>query len=103
MENINYKLIGKRLKEAREKKKITQEKLAESLDVSIGYISQVERGLKHFNLQRITQVSKIFEIPVSYIIDGSISDKPVDALSELIETIKDYSDEEIRALIKKLS
>lgn len=103
MENINYKLIGKRLKEAREKKKITQEKLAENLDVSIGYISQVERGLKHFNLQRIAHVSKIFEIPVSYIIDGSISDKPVDATSELLEAIKDYSEEEIRELIQKLS
>ena len=43
--SIDYKLIGSRIKSERIRQKITQEKLAESLDVSVGYVSQLERGI----------------------------------------------------------
>ena len=40
---LNYSIIGMRLKQARINKNITQEKLAEMLDLSVAYISRVER------------------------------------------------------------
>ena len=40
---LNYSVIGARLKQARIEKHITQEKLAEELDLSVAYISRVER------------------------------------------------------------
>ena len=40
--NVDYKLIGSRIKAERKKLGITQEVLAEKLDVSIGYVSQIE-------------------------------------------------------------
>ena len=42
--SIDYKIIGKRIKERRKICQITQETLAEKLGVSVGYISQIERG-----------------------------------------------------------
>ena len=39
--NIDYKLIGQRIKRERKVRGITQEVLAERLNVSIGYVSQV--------------------------------------------------------------
>ena len=50
---VNYKEVGKRIRNARTEKKITQEKFAEMLGVSTGYISQVESGQKCFNLKRL--------------------------------------------------
>ena len=41
---LNYSIIGMRLKQARIDKKLTQEKLAEELDVSDADVSRVERG-----------------------------------------------------------
>lgn len=41
---MNYKKIGKRLKEQREKAGLTQEELAEAVGCSSTYISALERG-----------------------------------------------------------
>ena len=41
--NIDYKLIGQRITKHRKKLHITQEKLAEQLDVSTAFVSKIER------------------------------------------------------------
>ena len=61
MNNIDYILIGKRIKAARKALGMTQEKLAEELDVSIGYISQVERGVTKISLDLLGALSSILK------------------------------------------
>ena len=41
---IDYKVIGQRIKEARRKKGWSQERLSEEIDVAVPYISRVERN-----------------------------------------------------------
>lgn len=55
--SIDYKIIGKRIKEQRKKYQMTQETLAEKLGVSVGYISQIERGIAHANLDTLSNIS----------------------------------------------
>uniref|UniRef100_UPI003AB899F1 helix-turn-helix domain-containing protein n=1 Tax=Phascolarctobacterium faecium TaxID=33025 RepID=UPI003AB899F1 len=43
---LNYKEIGKRLKEARTNAKLTQQALADIMEVSVSYIKSTERGAK---------------------------------------------------------
>ena len=43
---MNQKAIGRRIKNAREKKHLTQEQLAELVDLSPMHISVIERGAK---------------------------------------------------------
>ena len=50
---LDYTIIGERLKKARLAKKMTQEDLAEKLDVSVAFLSRVERGNSHINLKRL--------------------------------------------------
>ena len=47
---VDYKLIGERLKKARLEKGMTQDNLAESLNVSIAYLSRIETGTTKVNL-----------------------------------------------------
>lgn len=42
----DYKAIGSRLKEARNLKNMTQQKLADSMDISVSYVKNTERGGK---------------------------------------------------------
>lgn len=42
---LDYSIVGKRIKEARISKKMTQEKLAEKLDVSITYTTKKDFSL----------------------------------------------------------
>ena len=68
---LDYSIIGERLKKARKSKKLTQEQLAESLDVSVAFLSRVERGDVKANLNRLTQICDILDIPLSYVLTGS--------------------------------
>lgn len=67
----DFRLIGDRIKQARLNKKITQEKLAEMLDVSTTFLSRVERGCITINVRRLSQICTILGVSESYILDGT--------------------------------
>ena len=50
---IDYSVIGSRIKEARLSKNLTQEELADEIDISVAFLSRVERGNSHINLKRL--------------------------------------------------
>ena len=68
---LDYKLIGSRLKQARLNKKLTQESLAELLDVSVAFLSRVERGNSHINLKRLNQLCGLLDVTEGYVLNGS--------------------------------
>ena len=41
---LDYSVIGQRIKQARLAKNLTQEDLAEQIDISVAFLSRVERG-----------------------------------------------------------
>ena len=53
---IDYSVIGSRIKEARLSKNLTQEELADQIDISVAFLSRVERGNSHINLKRLNQM-----------------------------------------------
>ena len=69
--NIDYKLIGERIKKARKGCGLTQEILAERLNVSIGYVSQVERGITKISLDLLGAISSILDCDVASLISES--------------------------------
>ena len=69
--NIDYAAIGKRIREARKEMNYTQECLAEKLEVSIGYISQVERGITKISLDLLGAISGILKKDIAYFVSGS--------------------------------
>ena len=69
--NIDYKLVGERIKRARKSKGITQENMAERLNVSIGYVSQVERGVTKISLDLLAAISTILGCDVAALISES--------------------------------
>ena len=55
--DIDFKLIGERIKEEIKNKGLTQDDLAEKIKVSTAYLSSAERG-HPVNLRRLAQISK---------------------------------------------
>lgn len=47
---VDYTIIGSRLKDARLRAHLTQQELAEKTNLSVAFISRVERGSSHINL-----------------------------------------------------
>lgn len=85
---LDYTIIGERLKKARVDKKLTQEKLAEKLDVSIAFLSRIERGNSHISLKRLSQVCDILGVTEGFILNGASTESQnylADDLSSLLK------------------
>ena len=67
---IDFKLIGERIKEARKKKGWSQEKMSEEIEVSVVYLSRIERGYSRISLRRLVHISKVLDITIETLISG---------------------------------
>ena len=54
--------IGKRIKELRKKKNLSQEKLSEMIDISQNALSCIETGDNFFTAETLEKIIKIFDI-----------------------------------------
>ncbi len=86
--NIDYKLIGERIKRARKTQGMTQEALAERLNVSIGYVSQIERGITKISLDLLGAISSILNCDVASLISESALKSNEYMESEIINEIR---------------
>ena len=69
-----YKLtMGDRIKEARKKKGLTQEQLAERLDVSVEFVGQIERGLKLPSMNVFIKLIEALNVSADYLLRDSVS------------------------------
>ena len=92
--NIDYKLIGSRIKEARKSTGMTQEKLAEALSVSVGYVSQVERGYTKISLDLLGEISGILNCKIEYLVAGSSISQEEYLGDEIIKAISSLNNNE---------
>ncbi len=72
---VNEHLIsefGQRIKQLRNEKNISQEKLSYSTGFHRTYIGMVERGERNISLTNIAVFAKVFEMSISELLDFSI-------------------------------
>lgn len=67
---VNYFLIGKRIKDARRQMSMSQEELADEMDVSVAFISRIERGTSQINLKRLSEICEILNTSEAEILRG---------------------------------
>lgn len=60
--------LGLRIKSLRTEKGLTQEKLAESLGISVEYVGKIERGKRTPSLDLVIAMSKFFHVSTDYIL-----------------------------------
>lgn len=100
---IDYKLIGKRIKEHRKKKSMTQEVLAEKADVTVGYISQIERGICKVNLDTISVIANILECELTDLISGSSTLQSSYLQDEIYSKLKLCSEKQKKMVLEFIS
>ena len=88
---VDFKLIGKRIQNKRKNMKKTQEELAEYLDVSVGYVSNMERGTTKISLTTLVNISDFLGCDVS------------DLVSKVSTNADSYLKDELNDLINSLS
>ena len=103
MGDFDLKQIGRRICERRQALGITQEKLAEQMDVSIQMVSNMERGNKEVKISNLIKLAAILDVSSDYILTGKCvaENKTVaEKISYLSDNDKNLVDALINRLIK---
>lgn len=101
MTETEYSKIGTRIAIIRRSNNLTQEQLAEMLNVTPKHISHVENSTSSFSLKQLIRFCETFNCSFDYLIFG---DKENPALSKLPDGIVDIlnnNDEKTLALLTK--
>jgi transcriptional regulator with XRE-family HTH domain len=99
---INYKTIGNRIKTQRKAADFTQEVLAEKLDVSSKYISNIENGVAKISLKRIFEIAEILRIKPESLISDVNPEADGYLFSEIYEKIKNMPNKKKELAIQML-
>ncbi|NLY72501.1 MAG: helix-turn-helix transcriptional regulator [Tissierellia bacterium] len=100
---MDQKKVGYFIKELRKKKSITQEELAEKLGVSNRTVSRWETGINMPDLSILLELSSIFEVDLSDLLEGERREKDMDKdLKETVIRVADLSNEEKFTLVKRI-
>jgi len=57
--------FGKRLREIREQRRMSQERFAETLDISVDFLSLIERGRNAPSFETLDKIAKRLRVPVA--------------------------------------
>lgn len=88
---VDYSVIGERIKNARKACNMTQENLSEKMDVSIAFLSRIERGSSQINLKRLSQICEILGTSEGEILTGTCSNSPLYLSNEFANLLENCS------------
>lgn len=72
---LNYLLLGEKIKKFRRRKKLSQYSLAERVNVSAPYISRIECGKNRISLDLLVKICEALEINAAEILTGNLLDE----------------------------
>ena len=103
MENISKEVInkalGKVVKEYRLKSKLTQEEIAEKLEISAKYISRIESGSGGVKTETLVNYINLLSISPNVIFKDLINNKDLNLELELSEKASKLSKENVQFII----
>lgn len=97
--NLNYKLLGKRIKQVRLNQNITQEKLAESVGVSAVYISHIESGTSKPSLETLVKICNVLGTTPDFVLLNSIFSSKEHLTDEIANLLKQCSTKEMNLIL----
>lgn len=94
---IDYKILGKNIKNCRKKLGYTQEKLSEFLECGSNHISNIENGRTSLSLEMLMKLCKILNTTPNYLLLGT--ENTNEKVIELTERIKLLGDDDVKLCI----
>ena len=93
--------IGEKIKDLRRNRSMTQEALAERVNVSTSFVGHVERGTRKASLETLVAMANALDVSLDYLLSGSMNSSVIGpiprslssqqrtALKEILSTIQD--------------
>ena len=100
---MDLKKTGTLLKELRKENKLTQEQLAEKLNVSGRTVSRWETGSNLPDLDILIELADLYEVDIRELIDGERKSENMDKeTKDTLKKVADYAETEKKRFAKKM-
>lgn len=97
---LDFKAIGKRIQQLRRDKKITQEQLSESVNLSVVQISYIETGKSRLSLDSLVNIATALGASTDEILFGHIQNNADHRYDEWLNFFADCDKSELRILLE---
>ncbi len=104
-ENVLAKAVGKAISKKRAAKGLTQEEVAEQLNIGYEAVSRIERGVVMPTIARLSELADIFECGIDELLieTSNRSEDQADYLASLLAKLGDSDRAMIVEIVEKLS
>lgn len=96
MMELDYKLLGLRIKMARLRKNYSQEEIANMINVGASHISNIERANTRVSLSTLHKLAQCLDVSMDDIMCDSLPEETAAYNSEMAKITDDCSPEELR-------
>lgn len=90
---MNLDNLGKRIKDERQKRGMTQEQLAEKIDISTNFMSLIENG-KNMSVETLTKISIVLGVSVDYLLSDIVEISNDTITSQIVQSLSPLNDNE---------
>lgn len=102
MIKLDNKLIGARIRTARKQINMTQQTLAERINLSVTHVSNIENGNTSTNLQTLFTIADVLETKFEYLICDYLNSNQDALYIEIAQLFNDCNSTEKNALLALL-
>lgn len=100
---MNVRLVGRRIKEVRMNRKIAQSVLAEKCNISVSYMSHIERGTKTASADVLIRIANALDTTVDVFLSGVQTKDTGSYENEISRLMKGCSQYEKRILYEMIT
>lgn len=99
--DLNYHLIGMRLRAVRKKRGLTQERLAELAGISPQHCSGIETGAAKVSLAALVQLCNVLDVTPNEILMDSVKQSTPIYLKDMADTFADCTPDELFLMLSQ--
>ena len=96
---IDYELIGKRIREERISQNLSQQTLAEMSNISPTNISHIERGATKLSLPTLVSIANALAVSADFLLCDSLVEADKIYIDEINELLLDCNQNELKIII----
>lgn len=100
MKELDFALIGQRIREIRISKQLTQEYLANKTDVNVSHISNIETNKVKVSLTLLVGLCNAMDVTVDYVLENEYHNPDSVTEKELLNTVKNLDNSKKEQLLR---
>lgn len=102
MKEINYRILGRRIKEIRKRRNITQAELSEVIDKNPSFVSYIESGTRSMSLETLIQLANALQVSTDLLLIDHLDHLPRAAGKELTALLAESNEKEVIIVLETM-